>query len=228
MEDIFPSTKKSLNRIFKLNLNFIIFIICFSFLYCENVDELGCITYLNSSNDEECFNNLLIFNSRKYQASNFAMDKNEGFVIGFSEDNDDTYSKLLYGLKNDGRNYFSDESSTYEKKFDKEDLLDDTGYYDYFGIYKSINLFISLKNDKKKNQYLFSVNSYNSIVELHDFNNINTNNSNLIWSFNDFFNLDEDVYIFPYQYHIFELKKDSEYIVKIIEIMTNFIKLFLK
>ena len=116
MEDIYPSKTKSLTQIIILYLNFIILIYCFTSICCENVDELGCITYLNSSNDEECFNNLLIFNSRKYQASNFAMDKNEGFVIGFSEDNDDTYSKLLYGLKNDGRNYFSDESSTYEKK----------------------------------------------------------------------------------------------------------------
>ena len=130
MEDIFPSTKKSLNRIFKLNLNFIIFIICFSFLYCENEEQSVCFPDDDSLNNEDCFNNLLIFNSRRYQASNFAMDKNGGFVIGFSEDNDDTYSKLLYGLKNDGRNYFSEESSTFEKKFEK-----------------SINLFISFKND---------------------------------------------------------------------------------
>ena len=214
MEDIFLSTKKSLNRIFKLYLNFIILSICFSFIYCQNEEEQPvCFPNENYFNIEGCFNNLFIFNSSRYQASNFAMDKNGGFVIGFSEDNDDTYSKLLYGLKNDGSNYFSEESSTFEKKFEKDDLLDDTGYYNYYGIYKSINLFISLKNDKKKNEYLFSINSYNSMVELHDLNNINNNNSNLIWSFNDFFNLDEDFYIFPYKYHIFELKKESSYII---------------
>ena len=48
------------------------------------------------------------------------------------------------------------ENSTNEINVEKDDLLDDNGYYNYFGIYKSINLFILLKVDQKKNQYLFS------------------------------------------------------------------------
>ena len=49
------------------------------------------------------------------------------------------------------------------------------------------------------------------MVELHDFNN--ENNNHLTWNFNKFFNLDEDEYFFPYECSLFELKKESEYII---------------
>ena len=61
MEDIFPSTKKSLNRIFKLYLNFIILSICFSFIYCQNEEQPVCFPNENYLNNEDCFNNLFIF-----------------------------------------------------------------------------------------------------------------------------------------------------------------------
>ena len=63
----------------------------------------------------------------------------------------------------------------------------------------------------KKNQYLFSINTFNFMVELHDLNN--ENNSYQVWNFNQFFELDEFDYIFPYEYSLFELKKESTYII---------------
>ena len=66
----------------------------------------------------------------------------------------------------------------------------------------SKNLFISFKNDKK-NQYLFSINSYNSMVELYDLNN--DNNNYQVWNFNKFFNLNEDDYFYPFEFELFEL-----------------------
>ena len=74
----------------------------------------------------------------------------------------------------------------------------------------SKNLFISFKNDKK-NQYLFSINSYNSMVELYDLNN--DNNNYQVWNFNKFFNLNEDDYFYPFEFELFELKGKSEYII---------------
>ena len=66
-----------------------------------------------------------------------------------------------------------------------------------------------MKNDP--NQYLFSINQFNSMVELH--NITKENNNYLIWNFNKFFNLDEDDYFFPYECSLFELKKESTYII---------------
>ena len=223
---MFTSTKKTGKKFLYLYLNLIIFIFVLSFIYCQGEDANEnddvndnisvCDRIKDSSDNKACFNNLLIFNSKRYQSSNFAINNNGDVVIGFSEHNDDSYTKLFYGLKNDGRNYFSEESPTYEINVEKDDLLDDTGYYNYYEIYKSINLFISLKGDKKKKQYLFSIDYNNYIVELHDLNNINNNNSNLIWNFDEFFNLEEEFYIIPYRYHIFEIKKETTYIITFI------------
>ena len=165
MVNMFTSTKKTGKKFLYLYLNLIIFIFVLTSICCEGEDanenegeEVNenddandnisvCDRIKDSSDNKACFNNLLIFNSKRYQSSNFAINNNGDVVIGFSEHNDDSYTKLFYGLKNDGRNYFSEESPTYEINVEKDDLLDDTGYYNYYEIYKSINLFISLKGD---------------------------------------------------------------------------------
>ena len=47
------------------------------------------------------------------------------------------------------------------------------------------------------------------MVELYDLNNDNTDY--LVWNFNKFFNLDENDYIFVFDYELFEIKGMSEY-----------------
>ena len=165
---MFTSTKKTGKKFLYLYLNLIIFIFVLSFIYCQGEDANEnddvndnisvCDRIKDSSDNKACFNNLLIFNSKRYQSSNFAINNNGDVVIGFSEHNDDSYTKLFYGLKNDGRNYFSEESPTYEINVEKDDLLDDTGYYNYYEIYKSINLFISLKGDNMINKVRKKIN----------------------------------------------------------------------
>ena len=97
------------------------------------------------------------------------------FIEYYSEENfyDIPNSILFYGLTKDGRCYFSNESSyTLEKNIERDEIKDITGFSNYYRIYDSKNLFVATKNDyNTKNQYLFSINSYNSIVELHNFNN---------------------------------------------------------
>ena len=56
------------------------------------------------------------------------------------------------------------------------------------------------------------------MVELYDLNN--DNNKYQIWSFNKFFNLDEDDYYFPLEYKLFELKEKSEYIIAFIPLLS--------
>ena len=102
-----------------------------------------------------------------------------------------------------------------------------------YKIQDSKSLFISIKNDNNKgNQYLFSINSFYSMVELYDLNN--KDNYYRIWSFNEFFSLDEHDYYFPFEYELFEIKKSSKYIIAFIPVFEieeiiidlSFIKLF--
>ena len=169
----------------------------------------------------DCFENALIFDHKDYQAHNFALNKNGDLVIEFTEYKEDEYSssRLFYGLTNQGRYFFSNETSyTNEYNIDIDNYFWDYGsndeyyYYDFFNMNKTTNLFVSIKNDpNKENQYLFSINYFNFMVELH--NLTNNNNTYHIWNFNQFFDLDGFDYVFPYEYFLFELKKESAYII---------------
>ena len=182
-----------------------------------NID--ACINnrdYLTISN-RDCFNNISIFNQKKYQINNFAKNLNEDFTIQFSENsNYDELSsfRLFYGLTNKGRYLFKNESS-YSNEFNiniDEDTFYDNEFYWTNPIENSKNLFVSLRN--KENKYLFSINSYNSMVELYDLNN--DNNNYIIWSFHEFFKLNPDDYFFLFDYELFEIKDRNEYVIAFI------------
>jgi len=220
--------KFKLDKLTKLNCLLVI-ILLFKDYNCQPADPNPIIPDATCNDDPsldniQCFDNIIKFDHKNYQTSNFAKNKNGDLIIEFSEDNEISSSRLFYGLTNDGRYYFKNQSSyTYELNIDN-DILEDFGYF-YFDLnYKTTNLFVSIKNDPNKgNQYLFSINSYYSIVELHDFNNnandnniFNNNSNHYIWSFNNFFNLNEDDYIFPYEYSLFELPKENTYIISFI------------
>jgi hypothetical protein len=164
---------------------------------------------------------MLIFEHKKFSAG--TTNKNgDLFLEYYSEENyyDIPNSIFFYGLAKNGRYIFLNESSyTLEKNIEIDEIVDIIGYYNNYEIYDSKNLFVTTKNDNR-NQYLFSINSYNSIVELHNFNN-NGDKNHYIWEFNDFFNLTEDV-IFPYERELYELKGKSLYIMVFIpKILVN-------
>ena len=184
----------------------------FKTIFCQ---EETCYDYSYLyENGERCFN-FLKFDHKRYQSNNFAINKNGDLILELTEYNDEydaiTSSRLFYGLTKEGKYFFSNKSSyTYEFNIDiDEETYDPYEFNNFFEIYNSINLFVSMKNDP--NQYLFSINQFNSMVELH--NITKENNNYLIWNFNKFFNLDEDDYFFPYECSLFELKKESTYII---------------
>ena len=173
-----------------------------------------------SISNKKCFNNILIFAQKKYEVNNFAMNKNGDFLVQYNEHiNYDEYtsSRLFYGLTKNGSYFFSNESS-FKHEFNiniDEEILDGNEFFNLLGNQNSKNLFISTKNDiNNKDQYLFSINTEKSIVELYDLNNIN--NNYFVWSFSKFFNLNEDDYYFIFDYELFELKEKSEYIIAFI------------
>ena len=154
--------------------------------YCQD-EEFNDLQICQDDPFFDCFEYNL-FNHKKYQANNFAINKNGDLLLElteFSEYNELTSSRLFYGLTKDGRYFFSNQSSyTHELNINiDEDAFDEYDYYNYYKIYNSINLFVTIKNDPNKgNEYLFSINPYKMMVELHKFNNIN--NTHHIWNFN--------------------------------------------
>ena len=138
--------------------NFYIFIVLFLLFFITLIcdDREYYISYCqedntNLLNDENCFNNLLIFKHKNYQVNNFAKNKNGDFVVEFTEytEYDElSSSRLFYGLTKDGQNFFSNESS-YNREFNID--IDEETYYEniYFnldGIYDSKSLFVSIWN----------------------------------------------------------------------------------
>jgi hypothetical protein len=134
------------------------------------------------------FNNLLIFDNQDYQAKNFIINKKGDLLLELTEytENENKYSKNFHYLKKN-RKFLFDNNSSYSNEYNIN--IEQNNSYNYTFNKNSISLFISIYNDINiNNEYLFSINHYNSLVELY-----NLNNDNFIynsWDFNNFFNLD--------------------------------------
>ena len=188
----------------------------------EDLDPLESVfsckyDYPVSLSNRVCLNNNIRFDSKKYQINNFAKNENGDLMLQISEQTKygiKSTSRLFYGLTNEGRYLFKNESS-YSNEFNvniDEDTFDNNDFYHINPIKDSKNLFVTIKNTpNKENKYLFSINSYNTMVELYDLNN--DNNNYIIWSFHKFFKIDPDDYLFHFDYELFEIKERAEYII---------------
>ena len=181
-------------------------------IHCEDYCKSNNYTYPEELNNIDCFNEIIKFDSKKYRANNFAQNKNGDIILELTElkednNNELSSSKLFYGITKEGYPLFKKETSfTHEIQITNDNELLNDNQYD-----NSINLFISLKNDlNKENEYLFSINSHKSTVELFNLNE--DNNIYYIWSFNNFFNLNYD-YDESFRLELFEIKEKNEYII---------------
>ena len=156
---VFIRTIKNIVNIKFLNFNFFISFYLF-FIQMRNSYNESCKTG-NSISNIECFNNIIKFSDKNYRAGSFAENKNGDIVIEYSADN----SRLFYGLRNDGKYFFNNESSI--------KVIENIGNDDGMPYrYESKNIFVSLENDiKKDNQYLLSISSNQTLSELHNFSN---------------------------------------------------------
>ena len=120
-----------------------------------------CKTY-NSFSNNECFNNIIIFNDKEYRAGHFAKNKNGDMIIEYSKDD----SRLFYGLKKNGNYFFGDSPIKVIENINNDESLSSR--------YESNNIFVSIQSDiNKEKEYLFSISSSQSITELHDLENDN-------------------------------------------------------
>ena len=88
----------------------------------------------------EEYDHIITFDHSKFKAGNFAKNKNgELFIEYYSEDdNDMSTSRLFYGRQKNGRELFFNESSnTQEINIGLDEIIDISGYYNYFDIYDS-------------------------------------------------------------------------------------------
>ena len=154
----FPPKKQ--NNLVKSNLFFILFL-CISNLKsfnCQAGNQNAEFPEENahdedvfppSLNNNQFFNNKLIFNNKNYQAGNFALNKNGDLILQFSEDNEISSSRLFYGLTKDGKKLFLHQTSfTEEMDVDVDEIRDEYGLYNLDEI-NSLNLFVTIKNDPK-------------------------------------------------------------------------------
>ena len=143
-----------------MSKNFFIFIIhfiIFSNIKCQNCPKDITIE------DTECFNNVTIFNvqNKFYRAGHFALNKNGDMIIEYSYDK----YRLFYGLKKDGKYFFPNITKEIE-------IVNTDGNSTKLQRYESINSFIFLINDaNKEKEYLLSLSSNLSLIELHDLEN---------------------------------------------------------
>ena len=184
-----------ISRSQKSSLKFkFLFLIFYLSIQLKNIECNTCKTD-NKLSNTDCFNNIIIFNSKPYRAGNFAQNKNGDMIIEYSDENP-SKSRLFYGLKKNGKYFFSNESPIKE-------IEEIRGDKNIFSRYESINIFVSLEKDIDKNyQYLLSVSSYTSLTELHDLNS----GDYKVKSTSDFFGNK----IFSYEYQILEVKSENK------------------
>ena len=153
-----PKSSPIANTLQKMYLYLFIFQIMLqiNFIFCgdcSNVENLLTKT---------CYNDLLIFNDSSWRAGHACTNKKNVTIVEFSRDNGGG-NRLFYALKDNGRYYFSD----FVKNVELSTCADCTT--DNRGRYESRNLFASIIGDSSKNkQYLFSISSYDSLVEMID------------------------------------------------------------
>ena len=170
---------------------FILFILK-TLVYCQI-----CHSNINI-NDTNCFNEVLYFNqeNRNYRAGHFAMNTKGDMIVEYSY----LQYRLFYGLKKDGKNYFPNGTKEIE-------ITSNTINADSIQRYESNNLFISFVNDTyKQKEYLLSVSTFKSVVEIHDLENDIYNITEAI----EFFNNQNGIYSYVFQ--VLETKIDNEII----------------
>ena len=143
-------------------------------------------------NETDCFNDLIII-KQYYKSGNFATNKKGDMIIEYSNSGSTrTNQRLFYGIKKNGRYFFSGEKAYREKEVNHPDPNININ-----ARYEARNIFVSLEDDKdKEKEYLFSTSSYDTLTELHDLeNDIYTSKGTI-----EYFNIRN---VFSFEYSLF-------------------------
>ena len=156
-----------------------------------------------------CYNDLITFNHSTWRAGHACVNNNGDLIIEFSTNPKESKSRLFYGLNKNGRYYFPGEPVF--KQID-DMTCQNCDNENYKGRFESRNLFVSTKIDTSKSkQYLFSMSTFYSLVEMHDIENDNY----YTWDTVKFFGFEKQ--IFSYEYSLFEIQNTNTYIIAVVE-----------
>ena len=169
------------------------------FLYLIYLDQnticQTCVS-ITSITDSQCFTNIIYFNlkNRHYRAGHFAMSSKGDIIIEYSYHQ----YRLFYGLRGNGTLYFEEETKEIEIK---SNTIDSSKLKRY----ESVNFFaFSMDDINKENEFLISISSYVTILELYDFQN----DRNSILEATTF--VDKPAGIYSYIFQVFEAKLNSQ------------------
>ena len=172
-----------------------VFILIIYFFLLSITNCQACLTNKTIINNE-CFNEVLIFNldNKYYRSGHFASNTKGDMIIEYSYN---TY-RLFFGFKKDGKYYFPE-------KIKEINITSDDIESSMLNRYESVNLFVSMVNDtNKEKEYLLSISSYITILELHDLENDEYNIEKAI----TFFEKELGIYAFVFQ--LFEAKINNK------------------
>ena len=156
------------------------------FIFFISTKSQTCNSGMYITNNQ-CFNQLKLFNyeNKYYRAGHFATNSKGDMIIEYSYNE----FRLFYGLTKDGKEYYPGgikEIELTSENIDPEEIRR----------YESLNLFVSLASDvDKEKEYLMSISSWKTVVELFDIEN---NDYNLL-STEVFFERDEGTFSYIFQ-----------------------------
>ena len=190
-------------KFFDSKKNFFLMIILIFFTKLKSYNFSKC-----SSNDDfnskTCFNNIIKFDSKKYRAGQICTNKNNDLIIEYSDASPGN-SRLFYSLKENGHGFFPNEETTKEINITGDKI---------YNRYESINAFVSIESDKKKEkQYLLSISCNKSLTELHDIEG----GTYQQWLTTEFLNIEENRYIISLRFSLLEWKNTNIYFLVFIQ-----------
>jgi len=185
---------------FRILIYFFLFAFPITAIYCQNCKDIHDLS------NKICFNDIITFDHDNWRSGHASINNNGDMIIEFSLEQLESDSRLFYGLKKNGRYYFPGEPVFREiKEMNCEEAENGSKYK---GRFESTNLFVSLSDDTTKSkQYLFSMSSKYSLVELIDIEN---NLTYYAWNSTNFFGL--TLPIFSYKFSLFEIDNSNTYI----------------
>ena len=135
-------------------------------------------------------------------------NNHEDLLIEYA-DEDNTNSRIFYGLKSNGENYFPTEYGFFEYNT-TENSAEETEHTNS-NRFESLNYFVTLKNENnEEKEYLFSLCPHKNLIELQDLNS--EDNQRYSWDIKTFINYTE-YDIFPSQLFLMGIKDNSEFII---------------
>ena len=195
MVNLFENKSRQMQKRY-LHIFFCLILILIQIKSSLNVNINSCngvTTYLNT----KCFTDKIQFHNN-FRAGHFETLKDGSLIVEYSSDAVN-YERFFYGLKENGRYYFPDESPF--KHFQAYNPKENSNFH---GRYESKNKIVYLSGDTSKTkQYLFSTSIWTTVTELHDLES----GTSYYWDTVTFWDIVE---IFSYEIIILDLPENNE------------------